>query len=174
MALINTTTTGVLGSTFYGDGTGDLTIQQNGVTLNKITSAPTFSYYQSSAQSVPVTTNTKITFTSFDWDTTGGMYSTANSRFTPTIAGYYTINGALTMSASFCGGEALIYKNGSNFKSGIGFASGAYSNRFAVSGLVYCNGSTDYIEIFGYITTAQALSAATAQTYFQAALVRSA
>jgi hypothetical protein len=38
MALINTTTTGVLGSTFYADGSGDLTIQQNGVTVNKITS----------------------------------------------------------------------------------------------------------------------------------------
>ena len=38
MALINTTTTGVLGSTFYADGTGDLTIQQNGVLVNKITS----------------------------------------------------------------------------------------------------------------------------------------
>ena len=38
MALINTTTTGVLGSTFYGDGTGDLTIQQNGVTINQISS----------------------------------------------------------------------------------------------------------------------------------------
>ena len=38
MALINTTTTGVLGSTFYGDGSGDLTIQQNGVLVNKITS----------------------------------------------------------------------------------------------------------------------------------------
>jgi hypothetical protein len=38
MALINTTTTGVLGSTFYADGTGDLTIQQNGVLVNTITS----------------------------------------------------------------------------------------------------------------------------------------
>jgi hypothetical protein len=38
MALINTTTTGVLGSTFYADGSGDLTIQQNGVLINKITS----------------------------------------------------------------------------------------------------------------------------------------
>jgi hypothetical protein len=38
MALINTTTTGVLGSTFYADGSGDLTIQQNGVLVNKITS----------------------------------------------------------------------------------------------------------------------------------------
>ena len=38
MALINTTTTGVLGSTFYADGSGDLTIQQNGALVNKITS----------------------------------------------------------------------------------------------------------------------------------------
>ena len=172
MALINTTTTGVLGSTFYGDGSGNLTVQKDGVTVNTITSAPTFSYYQSSAQTLPSTTNTKLTFTSYDWDTTGGMF--ASSRFTPTVAGYYSVNGALTMASSFCGGEALIYKNGSNFKSGAGIASGAYSNRFAVAGLVYCNGSTDYIEIWGYITTGQALTAATAQTYFQAALVRSA
>jgi hypothetical protein len=38
MALINTTTTGVLGTTLYGDGSADLTIQQNGVLVNKITS----------------------------------------------------------------------------------------------------------------------------------------
>jgi hypothetical protein len=38
MALINTTTTGVLGTTIYGDGSGDLTIQQNGALVNKITS----------------------------------------------------------------------------------------------------------------------------------------
>ena len=38
MALINTTTTGVLGTTVFGDGSGDLTIQQNGVLVNKITS----------------------------------------------------------------------------------------------------------------------------------------
>ena len=38
MALINTTTTGVLGSTFDADGSGDLTIQQDGELVNKITS----------------------------------------------------------------------------------------------------------------------------------------
>jgi hypothetical protein len=38
MALINTTTTGVLGTTVFADGSGDLTIQQNGVLVNKITS----------------------------------------------------------------------------------------------------------------------------------------
>ena len=42
MALINTTTTGVLGSTFYGDGTGPLNIQQNGVTLGIYGNIPTF------------------------------------------------------------------------------------------------------------------------------------
>jgi hypothetical protein len=38
MALINTTTTGVLGTTVFADGSGDLTIQQNGAFVNKITS----------------------------------------------------------------------------------------------------------------------------------------
>jgi len=133
---------------------------------------PTFSAYQSSAQTLSSTTNTKITFTSNDWDTTSGMF--ASSRFTPTIAGYYLVDGAITMTSSFCGGEVLIYKNGTSFKAGFGLGSGSICNRFTVSGLVYCNGTTDYIEIYGYITTGQTLTTGNNQTYFQAAMIRSA
>jgi len=182
-ATINASTTAGLVST--ADTSGVLAIQAAGTTVATFNStgvnagiqvasnaAPTFSYYQSSAQTLSGATNTKITFTSNDWDTTSGMF--ASSRFTPTIAGYYVVDGAITMSASFCGGELLIYKNGSNFKSGAGVGGGSVGNRFTVSGLVYCNGSTDYIEIYGYVGVGQALSTGSAQTYFQAAMVRSA
>lgn len=65
MALINTTTTGVLGSTFYGDGTGDLTIQQNGVLVNKITSnGLTYRGTGSVLQVVQATSTTQSSITS--------------------------------------------------------------------------------------------------------------
>ena len=72
MALINTTTTGVLGSTFYGDGSGDLTIQQNGVLVNKITSnGLTYRGTGSVLQVVNTTTTAAITTTSSSFVTTG-------------------------------------------------------------------------------------------------------
>ena len=64
MALINTTTTGVLGSTFYGDGTGDLTIQQNGVTINQISSTGLLYGRLTSMTAQPSTSGTSIDFTS--------------------------------------------------------------------------------------------------------------
>jgi hypothetical protein len=168
-----TMTSPALGTPASGVLTNCTGLPQAGLATNVAGNGPTFSYYQSSAQTLSASTNTKITFTSNDWDTTSGMF--ASSRFTPTVAGYYVVDGAITMNASFCGGELLIYKNGSAFKNGAGFNGGsALCNRFNVSGLVYCNGSTDYIEIYGFIGTGQALTTGSAQTYFQAAMVRSA
>jgi len=185
---LNASTAGAGGFIATSDNSGVLALQTAGTTALTIDSSqnvafakgftvgstafPTFSYYQSSAQTLSGATNTKITFTSNDWDTTSGMF--ASSRFTPTVAGYYVVDGSITMSSSFCGGETLIYKNGSNFKSGAGVGGGSVGNRFTVSGLVYCNGSTDYIEIYGYVGVGQALATGSAQTYFQAAMVRSA
>jgi hypothetical protein len=167
-----TFTTPALGTPASGVLTNCTGLPQAGLATNVVGNGPTFSYYQSSAQTLSASTNTKITFTSNDWDTTSGMF--ASNRFTPTVAGYYLIDSAITMSASFCGGELLIYKNGSNFKSGAGVGGGSVGNRFTVSGLVYCNGSTDYIEIYGYVGVGQALTTGSSQTYFQAVMVRSA
>jgi hypothetical protein len=35
--------------------------------------------------------------------------------------------------------------------------------------MVYCNGSTDYVELYGYVGTGQILEAQSKSTYFQAA-----
>ena len=132
---------------------------------------PTFMYNQTSAQTLSSSTWTKLTFTSSIWDTTSGMY--ASSRFTPTVAGYYTIVGA--MSAASTAGENLvaIYKNGAAFIWASDVKTGGAS---LLSALTYCNGSTDYIELYGYVQTGQALSISTApyQTFFQACMVRGA
>jgi hypothetical protein len=147
-------------------------LPQAGLGTNVVGNGPAFSYYQSSAQTIgSINTFTKVTFTSNDFDTTSGMF--ASSRFTPTIAGYYQVSGGIGVGATLCTVAISIFKNGSAFKylqtTSPALVSGAYG-----SALIYLNGSTDYIEIYASIGTAQALAANTIQTYFQAAMVRSA
>jgi len=134
-----------------------------------ITDAPTFSYYQSSTQTLSASTMTKLTFTSNEWDTTGGMF--ASSRFTPTVAGYYMISGGFEVGASATPCILRIYKNGANSK-GLSNTNPSSTTTTYGSAMVYCNGSTDYVELYGLVITGQALnSSANWRTYFQAHLM---
>jgi hypothetical protein len=135
---------------------------------------PTFHYYQTSSQTLANTTFTKLTFTTNTngWDTTGGMY--ASSRFTPTVAGYYQINARVGASASNTGMIVSIYKNASEYIRGNESQPATALAGVTVSGLVYCNGSTDYIEIYGYFVSGQATDARQVCTYFQGSMVRGA
>ena len=93
MALINTTTTGILGTTVYGDGQGALTVQKDGVTQGVFGNQPAFSVYLSSNQTgVTNSTSTKIQFNTKVFDTNSNFDSSTNYRFTPTVAGYYQLN----------------------------------------------------------------------------------
>ena len=176
MALINTTTTGVLGSTFYADGTGDLTIQQNGVTLNKLTSAPAFSAYQTTAQTLSSATLTKITFDTEEFDTNNNF---ASSRFTPNVAGYYLVSGHAQPNGSYTAGIQAIYKNGSVYRYGSYNANATGVAQPSMSCLVYCNGTTDYVEFYASFTTGQdtagvSNSGTFALTWFQGHMARAA
>lgn len=152
MALINTTTTGVLGSTFFGDGTGPLTVQQNGVTLGVYGNIPAFSAYKASTQSVPHATWTKVTFETEEFDTNNNF---ASSTFTPTIAGYYQVNAVAEVAGLSVTGvtSLMVYKNGTYYMRGASLWSPASGTTApSASALVYCNGTTDYIDIYLYIT----------------------
>lgn len=166
-----------------GDTSGTITLQAPAVSGSSVLTLPaatgtvmvsgampTFGYYQSSNQSIPNATFTKLTFTTSEWDTTGGMYS--SSRFTPTIAGYYQINGAVYIGSQttlIC----VIFKNGSANKQG---QQSTVNQATSVSSLIYCNGSTDYIEIYCYqgIGVAQNTDSSQSHTYFNGSLVRAA
>jgi hypothetical protein len=157
MALINTTTTGVLGTTVYGDGSGDLTVQQNGVTVNKITSAPAFSAYNSGNQNLTTSTWTKATLGLEYFDTNNNFDSTTNYRFTPTVAGYYQLNGAgllqsATNNISFI--AISFYKNGGTFTTYGSYGTIPNNNAAGVviSDLIYFNGSSDYVEMYIFAT----------------------
>jgi hypothetical protein len=110
---------------------------------------PTFSAYKNaSTQTFSVSTYTKITFDVENWDDPGCFTS---STFTPTSAGYYLISSAVYHQQVGNGDfTLLVYKNGSNWQR-------LYINNPTSAGvarmdtgatLVYCNGTTDYIEIY--------------------------
>jgi len=139
-------------------------------TLATLGNAPSFSYYQSVAQAV-TSSPTKITFTSSEWDTTGGMF--ASSRFTPTVAGYYQINACVAVQTTATSLHIGVYKNGSLYKwSGQQSNSTRYAENTSV--LIYCNGSTDYVEIYATFNDAQNTQAFQTSCYFQGCLVRGA
>jgi hypothetical protein len=155
-------------------GTNTVTIAAQTGTLNA--AGPAFSAYNTSAQSITTATPTKVTLDTEVFDTNNNF---ASSRFTPTVAGYYQINGLIRVTGTaITGGIAEIYKNGSVYAYGQAFDGlGPSSAQIGVSEIVYLNGSTDYVELWGYITaTSPAFGYATPyiNCRFSGALVRGA
>ena len=131
---------------------------------------PAFSAYQSTAQSISATL-VKLTMDTKEFDT-ANCYSTTNYRFTPLVAGYYQVNGNLSFASSNSSTLISLYKNGVRFKDG-GLGGTLNSISSVLSTLVYLNGSTDYIEVYGYQSAGFPINTV-AGSYFQAILVRAA
>jgi hypothetical protein len=133
---------------------------------------PAFSAYQSSAQTLSTATFTKIQYQTEEFDTASAYDNATNYRFTPQVAGYYQVVGAVQFgSSTTC--AVRIYKNGSNFKQVFNSVVSSVSTGCGTA-LIYMNGSTDYIEIFAYLGLGQALTADVTTTFFQATMVRAA
>jgi len=135
---------------------------------------PAFSAYQSTLQNLPTTAFTKLQFQTEEWDTASCFDSTTNYRFTPNVAGYYQVSGRLQLT-NFVGQVALaIYKNGSAYKDLMNTAGTASVFMALGTATVYLNGSTDYIELWGYASVSTNTQTGSVQTYFQASMIRSA
>jgi hypothetical protein len=108
-----------------------------------------------------------------EFDTNSNYDNATNYRFTPTVAGYYQFNVCLQVSSSSTVLVA-IYKNGAKAKDGNIIATGAAGGpNVTASALIYCNGSTDYIEAYGYSTSANNFSGGSSTySYFQGFFVR--
>lgn len=131
--------------------------------------APAFHATKSTGQAVSQNVNTKLTFETETFDTNNCF---ANSRFTPNIAGYYFIQYQIYCSAD-ANFRTYIFKNGVQVRlethtynySGLGFC----------THLLYMNGTTDYVEIYGYPYNASRTFDADAQlVHFAGYLVRKA
>jgi hypothetical protein len=181
MASIITATT-TSGLTQSADNSGVLQLASgagNLVTVPSVTGTamvsgnmPTFSAYTTGAGATISSSQTKVTYDTEEWDTNNNF---ASSRFTPTVAGYYQINAQVQPNSSYTGGLIAIYKNGAAYRYGTFVnTAGIPFGGFTVSSLVFCNGSTDYIEIYAAFTTTQATGVGEVFSYFNGFLARAA
>jgi hypothetical protein len=119
-------------------------------------SGPAFSVTRiTSNQSLTQNTLVKLQWNSEDFDTANAFDITTNYRFTPLTAGYYQINVIAWIdqnNATFGTSALILYKNGSIYKNVSGVKLENYNNGGSV--VVYLNGSSDYLEVYGYSTTA--------------------
>ena len=136
-------------------GTTGLTINSNGFVAPKVP-----------VLSVSLTSNT-TTYSSnnyhlVDWSTYGQVdfdntsaWDSANEKWTPQIAGYYNVNCTLTSgSGTIRAAGPLLYKNGSIYQQGVLWLADESDGddiNTSFSTLIYLNGSTDYIQMYGYI-----------------------
>ena len=139
------------------------------VTLAALGNGPAFSAYPSSNQALTANVATKILFQTEEFDTNGCF---ASSTFTPTVAGYYQVNARMRVASSLTNLEIYIYKNGSKYKEGTSVDTTSVGG--TVSSIVYCNGTTDYIEIYGRFSNSQSVSGTQAETWFNGAMIRGA
>lgn len=148
------------------DNTGTiLTTGTAGVPVN----GPAFSAYSNADQATSSGVWTKILFQTEEYDTNNNF---ASSRFTPTVAGYYQINGSYYSNGGPSRCAVAVYKNGSAYKV-VDIVATTYA--IFISSLVYFNGSTDYAEIYmNNITGGTGVLADSSRTYFSGAMIRAA
>jgi hypothetical protein len=157
-----------------GTTTLTLPVQTGTVMVN----GPAFRAIASASQSFTNGTWAKVTLGTEAWDTNNNFDSTTNYRFTPTVAGYYQVNGGYSFQGTASAGYTLIasiYKNGSEVIRGAEMYSltGTF-NQSVVSGVLYMNGSTDYIELYVIVVGGSASTGDTTLSFMDATLVRSA
>jgi hypothetical protein len=184
--IINATSTGSGGLITTAADSGSLELQSDGTTIATLSSTgltmaagkllaptgPTFSAYRSSTnQSFSANTWTKVQCQTEEWDTNSNYDNATNYRFTPTVAGYYQCSAAWSNDTSSSYNYVSIYKNGTSNK--LGIFNGSNGVGATISGVIYLNGSTDYIEMYMFSNTGN-IQTGPSGTFFQAALIRSA
>ena len=145
---------------------------------------PAFSAYGNANQTVSSNVFTKVALQVKNFDTNSNFDNTTNYRFTPTVAGYYQFNAQLCLNGTVTTQQLAlaIYKNGTTAERLVDINPSASlsansSTVVSSSSLIYMNGSTDYVELYGYYylgtcTFSQSNGAITSR--FSGSLVRSA
>ena len=133
----NVSLSGVIGRTSGGTG---------------VSNPPVFFAHQSTAQSFTTATLTVVTYNVADIDT-NGYFVSSNNSFTPQIAGYYQVNVSCTFASTTtgyqCGVGVAVNGTLKDYNvaasSAVG-TSGPDGTTPVCSTIVYCNGTTDYIQ----------------------------
>ena len=149
----NTITIGASGDTTNIIGT----LQNNGASVGE-TNTPAFMAKPDGNITISDDTVTKLLFATEDFDTDSDY---ASSRFTPTTAGKYQVSGAVQWNTetnynAVLQGRRFVYKNGAQIfrndmdpRVGSGQVPISFFNYINVA--VDMNGSSDYLELYGYV-----------------------
>lgn len=130
--------------------TGTLPIANGGT---GVTSIPSFRAYASGTTTLIAGDSTKIALATESWDVGGYFDSSTNYRYTPLVAGIYSVSFGIYISDAAVDTPygPRVYKNGALWTYGW-YGSTGVANDFVMNGssLVSLNGSTDYIELYCY------------------------
>ena len=149
------------------------------------TAAPAFSAFLPSNQTITSNITTIVAFSSESFDTGSRFNNTGSTvggipayAFLPNVAGYYQFNVTINLEAGVATTRALINinKNG-NASKRVSDQTPNPLNSTDGSGLIYLNGTSDYVQVSAYITATTATMSGDADglfTYFNGFLARSA
>ena len=143
------------GSTIEQNGSTILTVDGSGnitPSNSMYPKVPAFRAYLNADQSITSATITKVQFDSESFDTTSDYDNSTNYRYTPSVAGYYLVTTNMrSEGSSLTLFGVYIYKNGSVYVLSNLDATSSSTAHLTGSALVYMNGSSDYLEIYGRI-----------------------
>ena len=118
---------------------------------------PYFEAYLNSNQSISSATYTKVQFNTETYDTASDYDNSSNYRYTPTTSGKYYVYTRVqcdSLAASNLKAAAVeIRKNGSTYFKNFDSQADNQSQEcnLGAHGIITMNGSSDYLEVFGYV-----------------------
>jgi len=160
----------------------DVTVSIPSIAGNLAIDGPCFSAYQSAAQTITLNTPTKVAIDTVIFDT-NSCFNTTTNRFTPSVAGYYQVNASIrgTVATTFTQYSLYFYKNGVTYSRGSALnatLTATNNSILSASTLIYMNGTTDYLELWGLLqgsgTATFSFSSTTDTSTFSASLMRAA
>jgi len=143
-------------------------------------SGPAFrAFRNTTTQTITGSTWTKVQLNGETYDTASCFDSTTNFRFTPNVAGYYILQAALAAEAqttSTVYAQSAIYKNGAEAALGTRLPAFADDTQGVVHDIIYLNGTTDYVELYGFVLAGSVnenFIFGTTKTFFTGVWIRS-
>jgi len=145
-------------------GTGAATLAGAG-----LANTPAFLATLGATQSISAATQTKILFDTETFDTDGTF---ASYKFTPAVTGKYVLYGGLLISGvddtEYI--QLSFYKNGSILTGSIGqtriYAVAADSSPIITSSVIVESNTTDYFELYGYVSADSGSAEANNRCFF--------
>ncbi len=138
------------------------------LTAAQLNLKPYFHVYQIVVQSLADATDAAITFTAEIVDTMGAhSNSVQTTRVTPTVAGFYGLKGRVMFDVNINGDRGAHFRKNGNKLDGANYGSAPALNgagflygSCTCEATIFCNGTTDYIELWGAQNRGGALNTA--------------